>query len=425
MNIADMAQQNKIASDFPIWSVSSLMRLILDAVALLKTHISTPADPMCHIERLKLHAFMPVDAELCLEISFSGKSHARSCTFVLMDHHKSRNNYVSGAVFLSETYDEQLRGDFARYERLLNTCQMEDLLDIARVDDYIRGKSAYRMLAHFCKFSFSFPVVTDVFARPGEVGGLLVFTAHDPFQTIDNLNQLPFIFFNLIQAVTEHENFFPTSLGQTVISDACYRYLDKISTWRVYMNLFDTDSTAKICDLFAFDAHSNKLCIIMKDVAYSSMPRQINKGIAAVEAHQHQLVNGYGSMTKDVLVWNDSATSPLPHAVDGETEQTTTKSMNMIQQKATNDDIEQLEASTISVTILADIFCRIADVDAAVVGNETSIIELGIDSLMVMELIKEISQITSAELSVKEVMGAATMSSLIDLISAKTASESR
>ena len=355
--------------------VSLLQDLLSEAI---ETVEGASAQKTClyRVQHLKMPAPIPAETDNKLSLEISRASSPHSWTFRLSRASNVRYELASGVVYAGETRSQS---DFIRFERLVDTARIRDLRNDARADS-IRGRALYKSHADLFHVPKRSQVIWEISAKGNEAAASLISLSDSALTAVESLIQIPLICLNSL-----HERPYDYVFINTAVGDAHVRgpasSASTEGSCSVYLRFFELEEPEPSCDVFVFDAQSGRLSAIVLDAGFARVQvKSLHQSLDGITTASHQ--PGPSEVSKPNEGYAPAAPDPEPTLHDDESMQ--------------SDSLPDLTQA------LFDVLVRIADVDANELHGDTLIADLGIDSLMGMEVADEINKFFAVDIDTAE-----------------------
>ncbi|KAL6694484.1 hypothetical protein J3F84DRAFT_45167 [Trichoderma pleuroticola] len=434
--------------DVQICPMSSIMNLVSKAIDTIQNS-PTQKNNVYNVEYLAQQSPIPAKSEDSLSLTVTRVKHSQSWNFIITSTANSSQTYVSGIVSAPSVSSERVKADFARFRRLIDTTLIKNLTNDDEADS-VKGKAVYKSVLNVFQIPKSGQSVKEVSAKGNEAAGYLVSSFNNKFEAIEHFIQVPQLCLNGLQDHEDDEIYVNIAMGQVIFEDSLDSSSGKNTSWAVYLKFFGLDGPETTCDIFVCDTQSGQLSAVILDVTFAKLQveslRQALSGPVAVTASQSNkratIVPLQSSRpgaiatpqpTRHITITappsNASSTIPSPqftprrHSISSEdviedVEPATTRPQTPAS-SVDNESILSPDLPDVS-KLLFELLGRIADVDVGSLRSDISIFDLGIDSLMGMEVADEISKVFSIKIGVREFESAHSVGALCTLIADRT-----
>ncbi|KAL6787590.1 hypothetical protein J3E68DRAFT_445446 [Trichoderma sp. SZMC 28012] len=413
-----------------ICSISSIMNLVSKAIDTIQNS-PTQKNNVYNVEYLAQQSPIPAKSADNLSLTITRVKHSQSWNFIITSAANSNQTYVSGIVSAPSASSERVKADFARFRRLIDTTLIKNLTNDDEADS-VKGKAVYKSVLNVFQIPKSGQSVKEVSAKGNEAAGYLVSSFNNKYEAIEHFIQVPLLCLNGLQDIQEDEVFVNMAMGQVTFEDSLDLASGKSTSWAVYLKFFGLDGPETTCDIFVCDTQSGQLSAVILDVTFAKLQieslRQALGGPVTIAAPQSNkratiippqpsrpVVIATPQPTRHITITaplsNASSTIPSPqftprrHSISSEeviedVEPVTTRPQTP-DSSVDNESILSPDLPDVS-KLLFELLGRIADVDVGILRSDISIFDLGIDSLMGMEVADEISKVFSIKIGVRE-----------------------
>ncbi|ROW06285.1 hypothetical protein VPNG_08052 [Cytospora leucostoma] len=335
----------------------------------------------------------------------------------------SLTSHVSGKIVFRSTTDGLANEDFNKYERLVGRHRCLGILEADDADDAILGRNIYSAFSSIVRYSDEFRGLRKLVGKGLESSGRVIREYCDEswldFRLGDCFCQVAGIFINTMTERAGDEMYISDRIDQWIRSPRLLKATPRPSTWEVYSCHHRTSNREFISDVFVFDPRDGSLIEIILGIHYNkiSMPA-LSKMIL-------RLVNGNIAVglkpaepTAPLVPIMKKATTP---SISLEVEPRPSKLVldqdpNL---ESSNSTSSQTPASTPRYDVLENIKGIIADLSGLEIHEiriEAQLVDLGIDSLMGMELSREIESAFKCAFDTTDLMVLTDLRSLVTLV---------
>lgn len=232
--------------------------------------------------------------------------------------------------------------------------------------------------------------------------------------------QVPSICLNSLKDRQDDEICIVKGMGNAKVKNTVDFSSKEDVSWAVYVKFFESQATEMTCDIFVFDLTNKQLVTVVLNVVYTttrieSLRQALNMPFAnpqsAIVTQSQSTVAAQTQPTIDVPPGlSEVSQSVQAHVLPTQIPDSSTD--NCMPSQATN--LPDLTAA------LYDLLVRVADVDSGALCHDIAIADLGIDSLMSMEVTEEINKQFSINVGTADVATALDVKSLCRWIADNT-----
>ncbi|KAL4812713.1 hypothetical protein BDW67DRAFT_188396 [Aspergillus spinulosporus] len=323
--------------------------------------------------------------------------------------------HTSGTVVFHAVDSVQVKTEFEKLSRLVGRKRFLHLLDGNIAEDILQGHNIYRAFSEVVDYKEIFRHVIKIAGGDNESAGRVV-KAYDGETWLDAVLtdcfcQVAGIFVNLMTDnidLSERGIFICDGIDRWLRSpNASY---DASPSYEVFA-LHHYESESKyISDVFAFDSRNGALVEIALGISYQKVPissirRVLSKSLPV--RHQPEVpTTPIPLATTKVVRSTAEVTPPLTNgssiAVNG------TSSMKKASKPAGVDITGKMR----------EIICNLSGLDPDEVRDDSDLVELGVDSLMSMELAREVDVAFKTTLDVTQLIDVTDFRSLVECMQA-------
>jgi acyl transferase domain-containing protein/thioester reductase-like protein/acyl carrier protein/SAM-dependent methyltransferase len=338
--------------------------------------------------------------------------------------------YVQGRIRVRSAEDPSYAGEFARFERLFPHTRALELLASAGDNENVevlQGRNVYRTFGEFVDYADMYRGVRSVIGLASECAGRVVgrYAGQTLLDTLldDSFSQVAGIWVNCMTDLAPGDMYIATGIDLSMRSPrqivGTHRSQEN---WHVYVRNTRQSETTYLSDVFVFDAATSELAEVMLGIQYSriskaSMSRMLTK------------------LTKDKSVLRTptgavpGASTPVPAAGKDDVSIApgfTTQQRDAIP-SAANDSKKQPKkkkekkpASSGRPDISDEIrklVATVAGMDVTEITLDTEVADIGIDSLMGMELAREVQVVFKQAMDQDTLLQATSVRQLVTVIS--------
>ncbi|KAI0165152.1 putative polyketide synthase [Hypoxylon sp. FL1284] len=330
-----------------------------------------------------------------------------SFDMVSHDEKPGETTHVTGELRFQAPDDAQYRLEFSRLERLVDHRRCRDILDCDDADDIIQGRSIYKVFSEVVDYGKAFFGLQKLVGKANESAGRVIKkhsgeTWLDAFLG-DCFSQVGGVWVNCIANESAKDMYIANGFEQWMRSPKVLKE-DGVSygqqeEWHVLAHHnVAASGAAYMTDIFIFDASTGDLVEVILGINYAKVP------LLSMSKLLTRLTPGLSAPAKapaddtpkqaEVQVSSDDNGPGAPAAKEAHKKSGgSRKSELMTKLKAVVADITGLEPAEITDTV------ELADV--------------GIDSLMGMEMAREVETMFNCTLDVDELMNVTDMPSLL------------
>lgn len=297
--------------------------------------------------------------------------------------------HCSGRIVMRSSKDSELQNEFSKYERLINRDQCQHLLNDPDVDELLKGHRIYSKFAEIVDYSDDYRGVQKIVGRKNTSAGYVVKT-HDQHMWLnlglaDSFCQIAGIFVNCMTDRPSSHIYISDRIDQWIRSPSLGAGIPRPNTWEVFATHFRPSNKEFISDVFIFDPQRSVLVEAIIGIHYQLVPKM---ALAKVLSKVTSKTTSQPSNSGEPKVSDDpeslSDTKLLP---------ATQPPMPKNETKDTLLDISRR---------VKEIIVNLSGLEFDQINDDSDLVELGIDSLMGMELAREIEIMFKCTLEVEQ-----------------------
>ena len=320
--------------------------------------------------------------------------------------------HAEGTVYL-KTADSSLDDEFCRYERLTGHDKIVSIADDPRSES-LRGNVMYKMLAPAVNYPEWYRGVKSVSAVDSRVVAKVTRTAGIPEIVSKNTTtQLP-ILESFIQVACLHANCLHEGLGGEVFQFTRADYLQWAPSFDLHghgnsvegpwdiVAYVSTTAGEVAYDMFIYNAVTARLVLLILGVRFTNLRQPVT------------IPAGLNTNLAPAL---DMPT--LTHAHEQRAETGATGHSSAVPQSQAKPNKPAKDAKTCIYEDICDLLEKLADIPKDQVPGDASFDDIGVDSLMMIEVISELSTLFRMELPVDELEELTDFNSLVNYLHGK------
>ncbi|KAL5355203.1 hypothetical protein BJX96DRAFT_181164 [Aspergillus floccosus] len=322
----------------------------------------------------------------------------------------SPTTHTSGTIAFHAVDSVQVKTEFEKLKRLVARKRCLQLLDGNVAEDILQGRNIYRAFSEVIDYKEIYRHVTKIAGGDRESAGRVA-KAYDGETWLDTVLtdcfcQVAGIFVNLMTDKTD------LSERGIFICDGIDRWMrtpnssyDPSQSYEVFaLHHFESESKY-LSDVFAFDSRDGSLVEVALGISYQKVPisgirRVLTKSLP--EGLQPQVPTASAPMTTTKAAISTAGATPLMNgsstAVNG------TSSMKKAPKAAGVDITGKMR----------EIICNLSGLEPDEVKDDSDLVELGVDSLMSMELAREIDLAFKTTIDVTQLIDVTDFHSLVE-----------
>lgn len=334
-----------------------------------------------------------------------------------MDEETPQVSHGTGKI-VPQSDDHGLQADIARYEKLIGYDRFPSIRSDLR-SEALQGTMVYNVFSKVVHYASWYKGVRSVFSRDGEAVGKVV----PPDQSEEGLAGMmtsPLTLDSFVQVSGVHVNslinrgpnqvFVCTKIDRIQISHDFKSDPSESREWDVYTNTTKTGDKTVDNDIYVFDSSNQSLVMIILGAFFTRVTiSSLAKVLSQANSGSTDTVKGHTVTTK-------------PAQVTALKEETYPGRSLPVAEPPISRRGAGAKASTltsVSATLMNDLrklIHRVADVSVEDLKDDSSLEELGVDSLMVTEIAGEIAKFFEVDIEPHDFKTLQNIKSVGDLI---------
>lgn len=430
MRLINMEDSRELVAEFEINTMSRTFKACADGHAVLENSLCPISlyfeivatgiqilDPrkmsstsLLKVEDLVVHAALGVDkARACRLILTRAWDGSRKWDFVLVsqsgsDGTSDQRKHATGTATVSEAEKPNLLFEKRRYQRLIGPQRCDALLNDPDAE-VMKGPIVYRTFDRVVHYQDYYRGVKSVAAKNGEVAGLLTMpasassvienTVGNPL-AVDNFLQVAGLHVNSLRPLGPNELFVCTSIRRCQVYGDLGQNEEKRQSWKVYSSFDIIDDKILENDIFVFDAETGSLDMAFWGVQFSKLQTTTFKRILSSINHGKEgqgEVRQIGKVLENSQIRIKARAPQIPDPID---------TSRLPHKEAKIDVLRRVKM----------LMSNLTDTLSTEIEDNASFNELGIDSLMVTEVLVDIKKEFEVDIPLKRFQNLETISSL-------------
>ena len=288
--------------------------------------------------------------------------------------------HISGRIVFRPAEDPQLHSEFAKYERLVDRKRCLRLLNSNDVDDVIQGRNIYKTFAEIVDYADVYRGVQKIVGKDNESAGRIVkiYNGDTWLDTGlgDSFCQIAGIYVNSMTARSDKEMYISDRIDQWIRSPKLSANSSRPEVWEGYACHHRPSEKEYISDVFIFDGRNGALLEVILGIRYQRVSKagltkvlsrltnvNLSEPAAPSAPSQLEMPNGVGHLASAGAL----KTTQLPAA----------------------KKVKKSAGPDISGSI-RDLLSKLSGLEPHEIKDDSDLVDIGIDSLMGMELAREI-----------------------------------
>lgn len=324
--------------------------------------------------------------------------------------------HLHGRIHMRDPNDPAFISQFERFERLIPYERCAELLAKAGGPgvEILQGSQVYKAFSDFIEYSEDYAAMYSVVGKKDECAGrvhrrhggksFLDLALHDSFKQVSGLylNAMSDAHPGEIHIGSDVELVMRSPKG--ILKPGCEE-----DEWHVYARHSQISARVYLADAFVFSAKTGELVEVILGLQYTRM---------GLESMKRLLVN----LTKDQWALDMSANGEVVPPSDTTTKvaqpapaKKAVEKKPVEKKKEVKEDTSSSPKSNLTMDV-KKVLSSVVGVDVNSITLDSEAADIGIDSLMGIELLREVNQAFDCGLDLPELLAAATVREIINLI---------
>ncbi|KAF2135593.1 uncharacterized protein K452DRAFT_260436 [Aplosporella prunicola CBS 121167] len=374
------------------------------------------------VQDLEILSPLGIDASRVINLCLSpDERNPRKWTFVLQSHPSAASSQVSkhasGRIELRTPSNTRLSAEFARYARLIGPDRCQALLSSPKAQA-MQGSVIYKLFGEIVNYSDYYRGVQSISSQMDEVAGTVSIaseqpglprTVSDPI-AVDNFIQVAGIHANIMQNNIDGEVLVCTKIEQIQPGPA-FRHKEAVTgSWTVYASFAETTGKTMVNDIFVFDNTSKTMVMTITGVHFTRvLTSSLSKVLSKVNASSER---------------EPSIGLEKPATVRSTNRKTYKKEDAPAFIKEPKRTVAPAMPGRSVESEVSAMLSEMADLDPKDITMRATLDDLGIDSLMVTELLAELKKHFSVDLTSGELQSMRDIGSICEYLQSKSGLDS-
>ena len=384
---------------------------------------STPSLPVPYAENLNIKAPLGIcggtSVSLVLErtddilqawaftVSSATANSSASGVYKYQEHATGRIRLGNG--------DTESPTDFAAYQRLMDYHKCT-ILSTDPEAEVIQGALIYKIFSKVVRYQGRYKGLRNVMAKGNEVVGYVSLppvdeealkpNISDPL-AVDNFIQVAGIHMNSLKDHEDHDVFVCTKVDRILQSPMLVKeHLKADREWMVYSKSFANGETIVVNDIYVFDIQSKALVCLILGACFTKVRTTSLKRVLSLANTTHQDTSGSSPSYDRKGSRLETATNSYGKALEAE--------RSLEAQELSEKPGLQLEG-------LRVLLSKVIEVPTREIRSNSTLEELGVDSLMINEVASAISKEYETNISITELQDLPTVGCVCNYLTDKPA----
>ena len=319
--------------------------------------------------------------------------------------------HASGKLLFRSPRDPHVQADFARYERLTGYQRCLNLLNSHDVDDIIQGRNIYKTFAEIVDYGEMYRGLQKLVGKGNESAGRVVKQRSRETwidtHLLDCFSQVGGIWVNCMTERAPQDMFIANGFEQWFRSPRFGNQDIQPTIWDVFAYHHHPSDNTYVTDIFIFDSTNGALMEVILGIDYArvskaSLRRMLTRLTADVA----------GLNAPSAASSMHTKTVALPATAAPAISAKSSKPVKIPKPKKEKHNDQGLDISGSVIAVLADL----SGLEPADISMNTKLTDIGIDSLMGMELASELENKLRCSLPAGELEEVTTLQRLVQCV---------
>ncbi|KAL6230185.1 hypothetical protein BDW75DRAFT_245050 [Aspergillus navahoensis] len=398
-----------IAQTAPICPATLEMSIVIEALHSLKPELQD-SKYLPRIQDVENQSPICVDPSRAVWVDLEAKDadgHAWGFKLSSTGNGPASTLHASGALSFQSTSDPQYHSEFSRYERLVGHRRCLSVLNTPDADDIIQGRNIYKSFADVVDYGDQYRGLQKLVGKGNESAGRVTLKhAGESWLDVhltDSFSQVGGIWVNCMTDRPPTDMYIAVGFEQWIRSPKIGELYGKAETWDVFAYHHVESEKAYLTDIFIFDSATGLLAEVILGINYARVAKQaMSKMLARLTpgVTQSSVVSAAPSKAAPVAPSTAPVRTPEP----------------MNEKKPKAPKVKKAPAKQDVSGPVKAVLADLAGLEVHEIKDSTSLADLGIDSLMGMEMAKELEGKFKCSLPEDELVEVTTVQSLIKCV---------
>ncbi|KAI1085457.1 hypothetical protein F5B20DRAFT_587488 [Whalleya microplaca] len=417
-----------IAQTAPICPATVQLDLVIEAVRSIRPDLgAAKLEPQIHVVENQSPICINPGRAVWIEAEEDATGKNPSWDFQVfstdMPQGSAKTLHTTGKIVFCSTEDLTLKLEFARLERLVGHARCEELLQSGDVDEILANRNIYKIFAEIVDYGEDYRGLQKLVGCGNQSAGHVV-KKYNPESWLDahladSFCQVGGIFVNCMTERSPSDMFIANGIEQWIRSPKLRPGDSRPESFHVLANHHRSSDKAFLTDVFVFNPKSGALIEAILGISYVKIPKasmskllsRLTVGGATVAAPSEPArvepakVTLFEAAPTEIVLPQQTSYTKAPKAP---------KPPKAKKQSAPRVDVAPK---------VKDILAELSGLELDEIKDDSQLADLGIDSLMGMEMAHEIESCFKITLPESELMEIVDMPSLIKCVQKNVAGD--
>nr|AMJ52084.1 lijE [Ascomycota sp. F53] len=328
----------------------------------------------------------------------------------------SSDTHVEAKLHIRSPDDPTYQSEFGRFERLVTHAQCASVLAMTDDDDVdiLQGRNVYRAFAEVVDYGELYRGVRRVVGRTGECAGRVQMKKSGEtwldVPLSDSFSQVGGLYINCMTDRPANDMFIATGCEMSMRSPRMAK-LDKNEfpeNWHVLARHHRQAEKVYTSDVFVFDAATGLLTEVMIGITFARVAKASMSKMLTRLTNDDSVLKVKPAQTHAQIVQPQPLTNVTLANVNIEAPVAEKTSSKKAKKEKTKENAAKSSRPDVS-NDLRNLVANISGVEPEEIGLDTEMADVGIDSLMGMEVAREVESVFKCTLDQTELMEATTL----------------
>jgi acyl transferase domain-containing protein/acyl carrier protein/nucleoside-diphosphate-sugar epimerase/SAM-dependent methyltransferase len=318
--------------------------------------------------------------------------------------------HTTGQIILRSTDELQIQLEFARYERLVGHHRCLELLNHADADDIIQGRNVYKTFSEIVDYGEDYQGLQKLVGKGNESAGRVTKKYNSETWLDAHLSdcfcQVGGIWVNCMTDRATTDIYIANGIEQWIRSPKLHGEECRPETWNVFATHHGLSDKAFLTDIFIFNANTGALMEVIMGINYVKVPK----------ASMSKLLSRLTAGNENNHMAPPSKAASL-EVLGGATARMTSQKSTIPTVHKPKKEKKQSLRPDFSRKVKA-ILAELSGLDLDNIKDDSELANIGIDSLMGMEMSREIESKFKCTLDPDELVQVIDIPGLMKCVSA-------
>ena len=293
--------------------------------------------------------------------------------------------HTTGRIVFQSTEDLQVQLEFARYERLTGHQRCLAVLKSPNADDIIKGRNIYKTFVEIVDYGEDYQGLQKLVGQGNESAGHVIKNYNSETWLDAHLSdcfcQVGGIWVNCMTDRDPTDMYIANGIEQWIRSPKLRQDDPRPEAWDVFAYHHRPTENVFLSDVFVFAAATGALMEVILGIKYVRIPKiSMSKLLSRLTARGSKAETSVVTSSKSIKV-------KMPEAVKASVP--STQVARMTKAPKSGKEMKQVSRSEVSVKVKG-LLAEISGLEPDEIKDDSELANIGIDSLMGMELAREI-----------------------------------